>query len=1043
MFKRIENNIDLAKNENKISDYWLEIDAFQKSLDIRKSSKIFRFYDGPPFPTGSPHYGNLLAGVIKDIVPRYWTMRGYFVERRFGWDVHGLPIEMEVQKQLGLEDPQDIDEYGVAKFNEACRSQVQTNTENWEKITRKIGRWVDFENDYKTMDIGFMESVWWVFKELFDKDLIYKDYKVLPYSWAAATPLSNFEANMDYRDVEDPSIFFKLKAREDFNKIKKDDYFLVWTTTPWCIPGNLAIAVGKDIEYTRAEIEGKFYWIATDRLHELDDYDLKTNTTSLGKDLIGAEYVPAYSEFEEENIGKAFRLIHSDDTNTDSGSGLVSQAPAYGESDFYSLKNAGITVIVDPVTLAGKFDQTIKGLEDMYVKDADNKIIEQLNERDLLFSSKREMHSYPFCWRTGTPLIYKAIPTWFVNVEKISARMVELNAETHWVPGFIGEKRFSNWLADARDWAISRNRYWGSCIPIWINDDDPEDIICIGSIEELEKLSGVKADDLHKHFMDDIKIEINNKTYTRTPEVLDCWFESGSMPYGQQHYPFENSKDFMEGFPADFIAEGLDQTRGWFYTLTVLSVALFDSVAFKNCITTGMILAEDGRKMSKSLKNYPDPEELLNNYGGDSLRAYLINSPVVRGEPLKFSEEGVKLVTRNVILPLWNSFSFFSNYANADNISREDLDQAAPVKERTLMDQWIISSLQSLIKTVNEKMENYYLYEVIPPLIDFIDELTNWYVRTNRKRFWKEKDSNDIDKLNAFKTLHEVLLEFSKTMAPVLPFICEEIYQGLTNEENKSIHLENYPEADSKIINEELEEQIQIAKDIIRTARNIRLNLNLPNKQPLKTLSVITNNELLIKNIEVVKGIILDELNIKTIEYVKSVDKWYKFECKPNFAVLGPKLGSEIANFTKYLKSLNQSEIKKIINEGKLEYGNFDILLSEIELRLVKENTADSHEIVDEFSIHLDTNISDELYFERISREIVSIVQNQRKEMKFDITDRIQLEIVTDDSRAIKSAELFKDYISKETLATEFKVSNLQGSDDLLDFKLNTNIRKN
>ena len=1043
MFKRIENNIDLAKNENKISDYWLEIDAFQKSLDIRKSSKIFRFYDGPPFPTGSPHYGNLLAGVIKDIVPRYWTMRGYFVERRFGWDVHGLPIEMEVQKQLGLEDPQDIDEYGIAKFNEACRSQVQTNTENWEKITRKIGRWVDFENDYKTMDIGFMESVWWVFKELFDKDLIYKDYKVLPYSWAAATPLSNFEANMDYRDVEDPSIFFKLKAREDFNKIKKDDYFLVWTTTPWCIPGNLAIAVGKDIEYTRAEIEGKFYWIATDRLHELDDYDLETDTSSLGKDLIGAEYVPAYSEFEEENIGKAFRLIHSDDTNTDSGSGLVSQAPAYGESDFYSLKNAGITVIVDPVTLAGKFDQTIKGLEDMYVKDADNKIIEQLNERDLLFSSKREMHSYPFCWRTGTPLIYKAIPTWFVNVEKISARMVELNAETHWVPGFIGEKRFSNWLADARDWAISRNRYWGSCIPIWINDDDPEDIICIGSIEELEKLSGVKADDLHKHFMDDIKIKINNKTYTRTPEVLDCWFESGSMPYGQQHYPFENSKDFMEGFPADFIAEGLDQTRGWFYTLTVLSVALFDSVAFKNCITTGMILAEDGRKMSKSLKNYPDPEELLNNYGGDSLRAYLINSPVVRGEPLKFSEEGVKLVTRNVILPLWNSFSFFSNYANADNISKEDLDQAAPVEERTLMDQWIISSLQSLIKTVNEKMENYYLYEVIPPLIDFIDELTNWYVRTNRKRFWKEKDSNDIDKLNAFKTLHEVLLEFSKTMAPVLPFICEEIYQGLTNEENKSIHLENYPEADSKIINEELEEQIQIAKDIIRTARNIRLNLNLPNKQPLKTLSVITNNELLIKNIEVVKGIILDELNIKTIEYVKSVDEWYKFECKPNFAVLGPKLGSEIANFTKYLQSLNQSEIKEIINEGKLKYENFDILLSEIELRLVKENTADSHEIVDEFSIHLDTNISDELYFERISREIVSIVQNQRKEMKFDITDRIQLEIVTDDSRAIKSAELFKDYISKETLATEFKVSNLQGSDDLLDFKLNTNIRKN
>ena len=460
MFKRVDANIDLPSVEAEMSAYWDRINAFETSMENRKNDKTFRFYDGPPFPTGSPHYGNLLAGVIKDIGPRYWTMRGYYVERRFGWDVHGLPIEMEVQKKLNLEDPQQIDEYGIGKFNEACRSQVQTNTDNWEKITRKIGRWVDFENDYNTMDIDFMESVWWVFKELWSKGLIYQDYKVLPYSWAASTPLSNFEANMDYRDVEDPSIYFTLDARDNYKKIIKGDKFLVWTTTPWCIPGNLAIAVGKEIEYSRISIKNNFYWIATDRLFEMKDHEIEIVDVSYGKDLIGASYIPAYNEYEHLFKEGAFRIIHSDDTNTESGSGLVSQAPAYGESDFYALKNANIDVIADPVTLSGRFDSTFKELNGLNVKDADKLIMDQLEERGNLFSRTSEMHSYPFCWRTGTPLIYKAIPTWFVNVEKIRDRMVELNQSTHWVPGFIGEKRFSNWLGNARDWAISRNRYW-------------------------------------------------------------------------------------------------------------------------------------------------------------------------------------------------------------------------------------------------------------------------------------------------------------------------------------------------------------------------------------------------------------------------------------------------------------------------------------------------------------------------------------------------------------------------------------------------------
>ena len=699
-------------------------------------------------------------------------------------------------------------------------------------------------------------------------------------------------------------------------------------------------------------------------------------------------------------------------------------------------------MIVDPVTLSGKFDNSVLGIEGMNVKEADKIIMNQLKDRGSLFSQKTEMHSYPFCWRTGTPLIYKAIPTWFVRVEKIRERMVELNKETHWVPGFIGEKRFSNWLENARDWAISRNRYWGSCIPVWINIEDPSDQICIGSIEELEELSGVKVDDLHKHYLDDVVIEVNGNKYTRTTEVLDCWFESGSMPYGQQHYPFENKENFLDGFPADFIAEGLDQTRGWFYTLTILSVALFDSVAFKNCITTGMILAEDGRKMSKSLKNYPDPEELLNSYGGDSLRAYLINSPVVRGEPLKFSEEGVQLVTRNVILPLWNSYTFFSNYANADQITMDELSKADPVEERSLMDQWIISTLQSLIKTVNEKMENYYLYEVVPPLINFIDELTNWYVRSNRKRFWKEKGVDDKDKINAFKTLHEVLLEFSKTMAPVLPFICEEIYQGLVEEENTSIHYENYPVANENLINKDLENEILIAKNIIKASRNIRLKVEIPNKQPLNSLSIITADVELQRQIRNVEQLILNELNVKKIIFEENVSEWIKYDCKPNYQVLGPKLGKKINELKKELNTKSQDDVTDLIEKGFFLFHGEKISVDDLDLQLVAVNEIDNQDIVGDYLISLNTNVDNELLEERLSREVVSLVQKKRKDSGYDITDRISTIVYSRDKLLLSAIQKHKKYIMNETLSLDFKAIDEPGSESLLDYSLTIELSK-
>ena len=1041
MFKEINPNIQLSENEKEISKYWDEDNTFKKSIEKNRNNPTFRFYDGPPFPTGSPHYGNLLAGVIKDIVPRYWTMRGYYVERRFGWDVHGLPIEMEVQKLLNLENPTDIEEYGIANFNEACRAQVQTNTENWERITRRIGRWVDFKNDYKTMDISFMESVWWVFKQLWENDLIYQDFKVLPYSWAASTPLSNFEANMDYREVEDPSIFFTLDIRDDFKLAKKGDKLLVWTTTPWCIPGNLAIAVGKDITYVRVKSKKIIYWVAKELVDTLQGYEIIDEC--FGADLIGARYLPAFDEYEEEYDNNAFTVIHSDDINAISGSGLVSQAPAYGESDFYNLKNADINVIKDPVTMSGKFDSTFEKLEGLFVKDADNLIIKILEQTNSLFSNKTEIHSYPYCWRTGTPLIYKAIPTWFVRVEAIRERMVKLNNDTHWVPGFIGEKRFSNWLENARDWAISRNRYWGSCIPVWINQEDPEDKICIGSIEELEKLANVKISDLHRHFLDDIVIEIDGKKYLRTEEVLDCWFESGAMPYAMQHYPFENKEKFNQEFPADFIAEGLDQTRGWFYTLTVLSVALFDSVAFKNCITTGMILAEDGKKMSKSLKNYPDPEDLLNKYGGDALRAYLINSPVVRGEPLKFSEEGLRLVTRTVILPFWHTFSFFSNYAAADNISFLEIASAPKLQERPFMDRWIISSLQSLIKDVNEKMEGYYLYEVIPPLIEFIDELTNWYVRSNRRRFWKEKGEDDRDKISAFATLHEVLLLFSKTMAPVLPFISETIYQNLSKSNKESVHLQKFPEVKTSLINKKLEEEMEYAKSIIKLGRTIRLELETPNRQPLNELIVITSDKSIIKSLNTTLELIKSELNVKEITIENNEQKWVKLKCKPNYSKLGPKYKNKIKDVTKIISNLTQENILKLNTLKKIEVNGAKLNIDDVYITREPSDSENKYLMSSgNFSINLSTELTNELIEERIAREIVSSIQKKRKESGMKITDRISISLNAEDGLALNAINKYTDYIKKETLCTKLNIVEKDMEDSILDFKIYISIKK-
>jgi isoleucyl-tRNA synthetase len=1028
--------VNLPEMEKDILAEWEKDRTFYKSNERRKGKKEFSFYDGPPFANGLPHYGHILGQTLKDIVPRYWNMRGYFVERRFGWDCHGLPVEFEVEKKQKLNGRKDILKLGVDKFNEECRKTVFHYAGEWQKTVTRLGRWVDWNNQYRTMDRDFMESVWWALSELYKKGLVYRDLKIVAYSPRITAVVSNFEANLNYKDVQDPSVTVKFKLRDE------DAYLLAWTTTPWTLVSNLGLAINPDVPYVKVKDNetNEVYYLAKDRL----DFVYKPNPknpvaaydileTVPAQKFAGRSFLPLFDFFK--NQANAFKIFLDSYVTLDSGTGVVQLAPAYGEDDFRICK-ANHIEIVDPLDDEAHFTQKVPDYQGQYIKDADKNIIKDLKSAGKILRHDTLVHSYPHCDRTEQPLIYRAIPTWYVAVEKIKQTLVANNQTINWIPSHLRDGRMGQWLENARDWAISRNRFWGTPLPIWICSKDDHHRVVIGAVADLEKRVGEKIPDLHKHHVDafTFKCEQCSGTMTRVSEVFDCWFESGSMPYSQKHYPFENAERFNATFPADFIAEGLDQTRGWFYTLTVLAGALFQKPAFKNVIVNGIVLAQDGKKMSKRLGNYTAPDILLDKFGADSVRLYMLNSAVIRGEDLKFTDEGVKDTTRAVLLPLWNAYSFLSTYAEADGWNPDvSLTKSIAPKVKNEMDRWIISRFQTLAVRVHEQMEVYKLYLVVPEVLDFIEDLTNWYIRLSRRRFWGSDGKISDDTRDAYQTLYFVILEFTKIFAPFAPFISERIYKNLTEGlagVEASVHLTDMPLSNPELMDANLEAQMALVRRATNLGRSLRAKHQIKTRQVLPSMLVITRNAADGTFIEKGAAIIKEELNVKEIQFSTDEAQYVRLSVKPNLRTLGKRLGAELGKFRTYLEALNGSHdkvakmLEALDSDGKVTWETHELTPEDF---LIERGPKEERLIATEkgVTILLDTTLTKDLILEGLSREVVNRIQKLRKDSGLNVSDRIQLWIFADGEIA-EAAKSHSQYIANETLAVKVDMAPSQ-----------------
>lgn len=1006
--------INFPEEEEQILKLWEELNAFQRQLELSEGKKPFTFYDGPPFATGLPHYGHLLASTIKDIIPRYWSMKGHYVERRFGWDTHGLPIEHEIDKKFGKSGRDVVEELGIAGYNSECKAIVMRYADEWRKTIGRLGRWIDFDNDYKTMNVTFMESCWWAFKELWKKDMVYQGYRVMPYSTALETTVSNFEAAQNYKDVQDPAVVVAFPLLDD-PKVN----LLAWTTTPWTLPSNIALAAHPDLEYIKIkdEISGKTFVLMEVLLKTLYKDPKKAKFQILekfkGSHMLGWKYEPLFPYFYDQFKDYGFRVLNAEYVTADSGVGIVHQSPAFGEEDYNVAMKAGVIsetrLPPNPVNDSGCFTDEVPDFAGQYVKAADKNIIKYLKNNGRLIADSQITHSYPFCWRSDTPLIYRAVPSWFIRIEPIIPQMLKNIASAHWVPGHIAEKRFANWIANARDWNISRDRYWGTPIPLWA-DDDLSEIVCVGSIEDLKTASGYEGElsDLHRDKVDSITIpsKKGGKPLKRIDAVFDCWFESGSMPFAQQHYPFENAEYFDKTFPGDFIAEGIDQTRGWFYTLMVLGTHLRGVSPFKNCVVNGIVLAEDGKKMSKRLKNYPDPGVLLNKYGADALRVYMINSPVVRAESLRFKESGVLQIVAKVLLPLWNSYRFFADQVlllkKLENVEFE-WDSSVGTQNQNVMDRWILATVQSLLKFINTEMEGYRLYTVVPELLSLIDNTTNWYIRFNRSRLKGKYGVEDTK--HALNTLFEVLYTLVRALAPFTPFLTETIYQrikshipkSLHGPDMRSVHFLPFPEVREELFDEEVERRVKRMQNIIELGRVSRERRTIGLMQPLKSLVVIHANQDYLADVQSLETEICAELNIHELVLSSDEDKYnVQYTVHADWPTLGKKLKKDAQKVKKAFPDVTSSDVKAFIENKKIiiadiELGEEDLLVRRI-LAQNEENKAMESNTDNDVLTILDTKIYPDLQKQGIVRKVTNRVQQLRKKYKLVPTDEIKME---------------------------------------------------
>ena len=1036
MYEPVDPKVNFPEQEEKILAFWEKNDIFKKSVSQREGCPEYVFYDGPPFATGLPHFGHFLPSTIKDIIPRYQTMKGKKVERRFGWDCHGLPVENLIEKELGLKDKTEIENYGIDKFNEACRASVLRYTKEWRQTITRLGRWVDFDRDYKTMNPEYMESIWWVFKSLWDKGLIYQGHYILPTCPHCATPLSNHElATGGYKEVHDPAITIRFKVTEAGPAAKDPDmangstYFLAWTTTPWTLPSNLGLTAGPDIDYVKVHDGDEYYILAESRLHAYykDPASCDIVWKKKGSELLDSRYEPLFPYFAylyDKNDGKdgsephngAFRIFNADFVSTEDGTGIVHTAPGFGEDDNKVFQGTGVPTIC-PVDNECKFTAEVPDYQGRFVKDCDKDVMERLKKEGKLVKRDQILHSYPFCWRCSSPLIYRAVGSWFVKVEKIRDNMVAANQKIFWQPEHIKNGRFGKWLEGARDWAISRNRYWGNPIPVWECPDCGEQI-CVGSRQELADLSGTYPDDLHKHFVD--KIEIPCKCggkMKRVPEVLDCWFESGSMPYAQQHYPFENKEYFEKHFPANFISEGLDQTRGWFYTLTVLAAALFDKPAFENCVVNGLVLASDGKKMSKSLRNYTDPALVI------------MHSPAVKADDLRYSDEGVKDILKGILIPLWNSYSFFITYANIDGISATGhaFDNALPANP---LDRWLLSITQKLVSDTTEALDEYDLSRAIDPIVKYIDQLNNWYIRRSRRRFWKSE--NDGDKKEAYEALYIALKTLSQVAAPVVPFITEAMWINLkTSNDAESVHLSDYPVYDESKRDLQLEFRMDTVQKAVSMGRSLRSQYNLKNRQPLRSVEFVTRNPDEKAVLMEMEESVREELNVKKVVFHEREDELVEFSAKANFKTLGKELGPLMKAAAAVIATLDQSAIQSILDGSTI---SIDVQGKTVNLdadKIVVDRKEKAHlKVVNDgtLTVALDSEITEDLQLEGYVRDMVRGIQNLRKESGFEVTDRISL-TASGSAQLKKAFDAFSDYIVSETLATKLEWVANAGSD--------------